>query len=247
MTPRLLAYILLAALACTLLAGTAEAQLGGWVSFNGGTQATATDFSNKVVFTEFHEDADFNTGYAVGTGTIFDGGAGVRLSSGLGFGVAVSRFDRLDPASIDARVPHPFFFNRPRSFTGGESDLARMETAAHVEVRWVAPVGSAVELAVFGGPTLFNVRQDLVTAIAYDHVYPYDAASLSSASKTTASASSVGFHAGADVGVYFSEVVGLGALIRYSGGSVDLPGVGEASVPVDVGGFHVGGGLRLRF
>ena len=216
MTPRLHAWTtpLLAALACTMQPAAVGAQTGGWVSFNGGTQATATDFRNNVVFTEFHEDADFNSGYAVGTGAIFDGGAGVELANGLGFGVAISRFNRLDPVSIDARVPHPFFFNRPRSFTGSEPDLERLETALHVEIRWSERIGDAVELGVFGGPTLFNIRQDLVTAIGYDHAYPYDEASLSSASKTTTSASAIGFHAGADVGFYFSEVVGPSSATR---------------------------------
>ncbi len=243
-TPALVA----AALAGTLLLpAAAGAQTGGWVSFNGATQATATTFTDNVGFIEFHEDADFDADYAVGTGAVFDGGAGVRLANGIGFGVAVSRFERLDPVSLDARIPHPFFFNRPRSLTGSEPDLTRLETAVHVEVRWFESVSDTVELAVFGGPTLFNVRQDLVTAIGYDHAYPYDAASLASATTASASASAIGFHAGADVGFFFSETVGLGALIRYSGGSVDLPGEGESMVPIDTGGFHVGGGLRLRF
>ncbi len=240
--------VIAAALAGTLLLpAAADAQTGGWVSFNGATQATATTFTDNVGFIEFHEDADFDADYAVGTGAVFDGGAGVRLANGIGLGVAVSRFERLDPVSLDARIPHPFFFNRPRSLTGTEPDLTRLETAVHVEVRWFESVSDTVELAVFGGPTLFNVRQDLVTAIGYDHAYPYDEASLASTTTAAASASAIGFHAGADIGFFFSETVGLGALIRYSGGSVDLPGEGDAMVPIDTGGFHIGGGLRLRF
>lgn len=241
------AFIAAALAGTLLLPAAAGAQIGGWVSFNGGTQATSTAFDDNIVFPEFHEDADFDAAYGVGGGAIFDGGGGVRLANGLGFGVAVSRFEKLDPASLDARIPHPFFFDRPRSLSGSEPDLTRRETAVHVEVRWFRPVSDTVEVAVFGGPTLFNVRQDLVTAIGYDHVYPYNEASLASATRTAASASKIGFHAGADVGFFFSEVVGVGALIRYSGGSVDLPGEGGNMVPVDIGGFHVGGGLRLRF
>lgn len=241
------AFIAAALAGPLLLPAAAGAQTGGWVSFNGATQATATTFTDNVGFIEFHEDADFDADYAVGTGAVFDGGAGVRLANGVGFGVAVSRFERLDPVSLDARIPHPFFFDRPRSLTGSEPDLTRLETGVHVEVRWFESVSDTVELAVFGGPTLFNVRQDLVTAIGYDHAYPYDEASLASATTAAASASAIGFHAGADIGFFFSETVGLGALIRYSGGSVDLPGESEGLVPVDTGGFHVGGGLRLRF
>ena len=241
------AFIAAAIGGALLLPVTAAAQTGGWVSFNGATQATATTFTENVGFIEFHEDADFDADYAVGTGPVFDGGAGVRLVNGIGFGVAVSRFERLDPVSLDARIPHPFFFDRPRSLTGSEPDLTRLETAVHVEVRWYESLSDTVELAVFGGPTLFNVQQDLVTAIGYDHAYPYDEASLASATTAAASASAIGFHAGADIGFFFSETVGLGALIRYSGGSVDLPGEGETMVPIDTGGFHIGGGLRLRF
>ena len=232
-----------------LLPATAGAQTGGWVSLNGATQATATRFIENVGFIEFHEDADFNADYDVGTGVVFDGGAGVRLENGLGFGVAVSRFERLDPVSIDARIPHPFFFNQPRSLTASEPDLTRLETAVHVEVRWYESAGDTVELAVFGGPTLFNVQQDLVTAIGYDHAYPYNEANFASASTMPVSASAIGFHAGLDIGFFFSEAVGLGALIRYSGASVDLPpsAEGEGVFPVDAGGLHVGGGLRLRF
>ena len=253
------AFVAAALTAALLFPGTAAAQdgPGGYVSFNGGTRATSLAFDDNVRFTEYQEDADFTAVYDVGAGLLFDAAGGVRLPSGLGFGVGLSRFDKvLDPASIDARIPHPFHFDRSRSLpsgpvgvidaNGSASDLTRLETAVHVEIRWFAPVSETVELAVFGGPTFFNLDQDLVTAVAHDHVYPYDEATLSSASKTPRSASAVGFHAGADVGFFFSEMVGVGAMLRYSAGSVDLPGEGE-NVPVDVGGFQVGGGLRLRF
>ena len=241
------AFLPAAALAAAVLApSAADAQVGGYISFNGANQATSTTFDDNVVFPEFHEDADFNAAYGVGTGAVFDGGGGVRLPNGLGFGLGFSRFERLDPAAIDARIPHPFFFDRPRSLNGSAPDLTRLETAVHLEVRWFAPVAEAVEFAVFGGPTFFNLQQDLVTSIAYDHSYPYNEAAYGSASSTALSASAVGFHAGADIGFFFSEVVGVGALLRYSAASVDLP-TDAGTVPVDAGGFHVGGGLRLRF
>ncbi len=243
---RAAALVVAATIAGTVLPASASAQIGGYVSLNGGAQATATTFTDNVVFTEFHEDADFDAAYAVGAGMIFDGGAGVRLANGIGFGVAVSRFNRLDPASIDARVPHPFFFDRPRSLTGSETDLTRMETAVHMDVRWFAPVADAVEVSIFGGPTFFNLQQDLVTAIGYDHAYPYNEASLASATTTATSASAIGFHAGADIGFYFSESVGVGALLRYSAATVDLPS-DDGAIPVDAGGFQVGTGLRIRF
>ena len=117
-----------------------------------------------------------------------------------------------------------------------------METAVHLEVRWFAPVAETIQLAVFGGPTFFAVEQDLVTAVGYDHTYPFDEASFASASTMTRSASAIGFHAGADVGYFFSDVVGVGVLLRYSAATVNLPAENDRVVPVDAGGFQVGGG-----
>ena len=98
MMPRLQAwtrpFAFAALAAAVLLPATAGAQTGGYLSFNGGTQATSTTFDDNIGFTAFHEDADFNAGYGIGTGTVFDAGGGVRLASGLGFGVGVSRFEK---------------------------------------------------------------------------------------------------------------------------------------------------------
>lgn len=225
----------------------AGAQTGGYVTLNGGIQATGTRFTDRVEFTEFREDAEFSAAYDIGGDTVFDVGGGVRLAGGLGFGVAASRFETRAPVSVDARIPHPFFFGRPRSLTGAEPGRTRRETAVHVEVRWFAPTGGRVELAVSGGPTFFSIRQDLVTGVEFDHAYPYNEATYTGAPTTAASASAVGFHAGADVGFFFSEAAGVGVLVRYSRGSVDLPGEGDHTVSADAGGFQAGAGLRLRF
>lgn len=230
-----------------LLPAAADAQTGGYVTLNGGIQAASTRFTDRVQFTEFREDAEFSAAYDVGGGAVFDAGGGVRLAGGLGFGVAASRFETRDPVSVDARIPHPFFFDRPRSLTGAEPGQTRRETAVHVEVRWFAPTGGRVELAIVGGPTFFSLRQDLVTGVEFDHAYPYDEATYTGASTTTASASAIGFHAGADVGFFFSEAAGVGLLVRYSRGSVDLPGEDAHTVSADAGGFQAGAGLRLRF
>lgn len=230
-----------------LLPAAAGAQTEGYIDLNGGIRATNTRFTDRVQFTEFREDAEFSAAYDVGDDTMFDAGGGVRLAGGLGFGVAASRFETRAPVSVDARIPHPFHFGRHRSLTGTEPGQTRRETAVHVEVRWFIPTGDRVALAVGGGPTFFSVRQDLVTGISYDHAYPYNEATYTGVSATAAAASAVGFHAGADVGFFFSDQIGVGALVRYSKGSVDLPREGGGMVPADAGGLHVGGGLRLRF
>ena len=218
-----------------------------FIGVNGGSQTTSTDFADNVVFTEFVEQGDFDAAYGVGSDVIFDIGGGVRLPFDLGVGIGVSRFDTSDAVSLDARIPHPFFFDRNRPVAGSAPGLTRTETAVHVQVRWFAPVDDPLELSVFAGPTFFSVNQDLVTTVGFDQTYPFDVASFASASTSEQSESAVGYNVGAEVAFFFSEVVGLGALVRFSGASVDLASEDAGVVPVDIGGVHVGGGLRLRF
>jgi hypothetical protein len=57
-----------------------------------------------------------------------------------------------------------------------------------------------------------------------------------------------GFHAGGDVSVFFSRVVGLDGFVRFNKGTIviDEP-MSELLQDVKVGGLQTGGGLRLRF
>ena len=256
MTPRTRSMAWVAVAAALLGPGTPAAAKNGrvYVDINGGFQATTTDFADNVVFTEFVEQGDFDATYTIDSGVIVDVGGGVRLPLNLGVGVGFSRFDKSNDASVDARIPHPFFFNSDRSIAGSATNLTRTETAVHVQLRWFAPVPSGLSLSFFGGPTFFNVTQDLVTAVGFTQTYPFDVASFASASTGNQSESAVGYNVGADVGYFFSRHVGVGALVRFSRATVDLESQDEATAQIvtglvllDLGGFHAGGGLRLRF
>ena len=102
-------------------------------------------------------------------------------------------------------------------------------------------------MTLFGGPTLFQVKQELVTSVSKTDAYPFNTATFQSYSKQSQSVSSVGFNAGADVAVYFSDHVGVGGVVRYSVGTADFITVDGDTLSTDVGGLHVGGGLRLKF
>ena len=155
----------------------------------------------------------------------------------LVWGVAVSRFDQNRSVPVDARIPHPFFFDCHRTIDG-VADVTRHERAVHLEARRFTQV-DFIEISLFGGPTLFRVDQDLVTAVQYDHTYPFEEARFISATTTESSTSTLGFNIGTDICV--------GALLRYTSGSLDPHSADDDVVSVDVGGFHLGGGIRLRF
>jgi opacity protein-like surface antigen len=57
----------------------------------------------------------------------------------------------------------------------------------------------------------------------------------------------VGFNAGADVAWYFTQRLGVGGLVRYSQGNVNLTSPDGTTQSVKVGGLQTGAGLRVRF
>ena len=57
-----------------------------------------------------------------------------------------------------------------------------------------------------------------------------------------------GFHAGADVGYFFSRYAGVGGTLRFSRGSVEMAEpLSEKPAKMTTGGMQFGGGVRLRF
>ena len=218
-----------------------------FVDVNGGTQVSTTDFGDNVVFTEFVEQGDLNAAHAVASGPIIDVSGGVRLWRGLALGAGFTRFEGGHDASVDARIPHPFFFDRHRPISGSAPNLTRQERAAHVNVRWFAPVPGPVQIALFAGPSFFSVEQDLVTTVNVTQSFPFDTASFVSAETRRHSESVTGYHVGADAAFFFSRHIGLGGLVRFSRASVDFASEDGGLVPVDFGGVQLSGGLRVRF
>lgn len=219
----------------------------GFLLINGGYQLTQNDFTDGAIKREHAEDGRFDADYIVKGGPSFDVAAGGVLWRRLGIGVGVSRFSVSTPASVRASLPHPFFFNQHRSLSGDTSGLTREELAVHLQVGGVFPVGTRLQVMIFGGPSFFRVKQGIVTDFTYTNDYPYDEAQFAAATTTEAKASKIGFNAGGDLAFFFTRNVGLGATAQFSGATMVLPAAGGASQDVKVGGVKVGGGLRLRF
>ena len=219
----------------------------GFLAMNGGYQLTQDDFSNGAIKHEHAEDGRFDTDYVFKGGPSFDGAVGLRLWRRLSIGVGVSRLSVATPASVRASVPHPFFFDQDRSINGEASGVTREELAVHMQIGGVFPIGTRLQVMVFGGPSFFQVTQGIVTDVTYTNGYPYDEAQFAAATTTDAKASKVGFNAGGDLAFFLTRHVGLGATAQFSGTTVALPVAGGASQDVKVGGVTVSGGLRLRF
>jgi hypothetical protein len=240
--------MLLAVLAVTFTAVDARGQSTRstdrvYVNVSGWYQAAPTSFTGVVTPIDFVERASIDTSYRIRSAAGFDVGGGVRVWRHLGVGLDVSRFTRAGGGSVTAQVPHPFYFNRLRPVTGDAPGLEREETGVHAQVLWMLPIAARWEIGLSGGPSWFNVGQDLVQTVTITESYPYDTATFAGITSARRTGSRVGFNAGGDIAYRFNPRVGVGLTAGFSRARVPL---GD-TVTINAGGAHVGGGLRLRF
>ncbi|HEV3141865.1 MAG TPA: hypothetical protein VGY57_15175 [Vicinamibacterales bacterium] len=147
--------------------------------------------------------------------------------------------------SINAQIPHPLFYNKPRSVSGQSTGLAHDETGVHLQAIWVVPATPRWSIAIAGGPSWMIVDQSVVTDLTVTSTYPFDTATYGSAVSSHASTGRLGYNVGADVTYRQRPHAGLG--VTYSQASVPMTTSTGDTVTVDAGGVRVGEGLRVRF
>jgi hypothetical protein len=214
-----------------------------FVSVNASYLTASRTFDDSRTFTidGDPETATFTGDYAVEPSVGVDAGAIVRLWQGLGAGVAFTSYSDRRDIEIEASLPHPLKFNSPRTITGTAAG-DHEETAVHLQIAYIVPVGKRLSVIAFGGPSFFTVKQSVVTAVQHRSEYPHDEATFTGATVETEEESKTGFNVGADVAYFFTKNVGVGGIVRFSSTTTTFS-LGD----VDAGGALVGGGVRLRF
>jgi len=217
------------------------------VFFSAGVlfQLNSNDFTDTTTIRRNAENGRLDTAYDVSGGLAFDVSGSYLVWKQLAVGVGLTLFSSSTTTTINAQVPHPFFFNQPRTVTG-EFDGDRSETAVHIQARWLVPVNTKMLVTIFGGPSFFSIEQDIVTDFEFSESYPFDTATFTRAIATSQSESAVGINVGGDVAYFFTPNVGVGGTVQYSGATVEMT-VPSGTADVKAGGLQVGGGLRLRF
>ena len=252
------------ALFCLLTIGlvgapAADAQLPEWTgtafaNINFAGQGGDRSFSESLSAPIYDEVATYDVGHDIAGGGFFDVSGGVRVWSSLAAGLGVTRFSKRSGAAVTGQIPHPLFFDRPRSATFSRTDLEHTETGIHLQAVWVVPVRDRIGVSVFGGPSSFSVDQSIITSVTSAEIAaPFDVVNISGVATSTVSESAVGGHVGVDVTYLVTEQLGgstgqlgAGVFVRWAGASVDLPASGGVQ-PLDVGGAQYGIGLRVRF
>ena len=225
-----------------------------------GVQFVKDAFQNTIDYELFQEAGEFGASYNITTDTAVDAGAAVRLWKRLGVGVEVSHFYKRTSAAIEAKVPHPFFFGFSRTATGVAGRVTRRELALHMQAQYWYLFKDAVLVRGFFGPTYFDVSHDLVTTIDTVEVgFPFEEVALAGFGAEKLSRSALGFNLGFDVSYYGLRDLGflgdssvldhiaMAFTLRYSRGtsSVELDGGFQPSF--ELGGTHLGIGVRLAF
>jgi hypothetical protein len=226
-----------------------------WIDVNFGVAIAA----NRTVSLElsgplFGETRIFRTTYQNPTGASFDFGGGVMFTPEIGAGVSIVGTAHQGSPELFASVPHPNFFNASASdTTDADQEFRRLEGSINFQLVGAADIGDSVRVRFFGGPTWFRVEQDLVSAIRYAQVFGIFTR-LNEVAITTydleekVEGTGWGYHVGGDVSVFFSRVVGIGAFVRYSRGTVEMiEPLAGSDIELRAGGLQAGGGLRLKF
>jgi hypothetical protein len=251
MTPSFIA----AAALVLMVPALASAQWAVWsdrvrIGINGAAQLTTSTVDDRFEYDHPYgaerERAIVETEYEVPRGVMFDGGAAVRISGGLGVGVTVTAASSTNDLRVIGRVPHPFYFGRLREVEGSVA-ARRRETGVHVQAVYVVPFGSRFQMAISAGPSRFSVEHRVARSVTVSESFPFDTAAFADAPLETLKSDAWGFNVGADLGWMFTRHFGLGGVVRFTRASVTLSPEGREAFDVDAGGVQVGGGARVAF
>jgi len=225
-------------------AATARAR----IFLNGASTPGSIDFAQSRTFRQYAEDGRIDTQYSADGGLGFELGFHYRFKRRLGAMLSVATARRDGALSYSTTVPHPLYLDRARQVSGTQEGLSYSETAVHLDFVYSVQSGS-LEVLFFAGPSLVDVKTDVISKLDYRDVYPYDEVSVTAVKMTEVGDSGVGFNLGAGLDYRFgkSKRFGFGAQLRYTTASATLAPPEGPAIDVDTGGFQAAVGVRLFF
>jgi opacity protein-like surface antigen len=238
------------ALALSVAPAAAQSPTRVFANINFGFQSQSQDVTQAGQFPLYDETGSFEATQEIEGGSFFEIGAGVGLMRNFSLGLSYAQRSKTTrDASITAQVPHPVFFDTLRTATATVSDLEHKERAVHLQAMWHVPVTVEFDVTLFAGPTFFNIEEQLIESVTPTEVGgDFSQVNLEPIGIASQKESAVGFNLGVDTRYMFTRNIGLGALLRYTHGSVTLTSpTGNEDIKNDVGGFDIAGGLRFRF
>ena len=242
------AVVCLAASPSTALAQ--QGPLGGkvFVSVNFGIQVGDNSLERTSTFDLYDETATVDISQTINNGAFFDFSGAYKVRDNLGVGMAYDFVSNSGDGTVSGSLPHPQFFDQPRTFTASADDLAHSENAFHFMAVWFVPFTDKVDFTISGGPSVFNVKQELIRGVTFSEIPPnFTSVTIDSVEVIELRDSAWGFNIGADMTYALTPSIGVGALVRYSHGTVEFNVSDTQTADVTAGGFQIGGGVRFKF
>jgi hypothetical protein len=238
-----LVLLITAVIAVTVTSASAQAPTplskNIFVDFNFGVQPASRTFSIESFPIVYGEAAIINANQDVDGSGLVDLMGGYRVWRDLSVAVGwTGIFASKNSAEVVGSIPHPLFFDSRVESTVTVEDLEHKEQSVHLSVMWTSPVTDKIDASVFAGPSYVKVSQDLITSV-----------NVPAGTQTFTPVSSQetdtvwGFHLGADITYLITPHIGAGAILRIVNATAHLPSVPD----LDVAGFQIGGGVRIRF
>jgi hypothetical protein len=212
----------------------------GFANINIGGQTGSHNVETNTSFEVYDEDATVATTQKVGGGLLFDLNGGYKVWSNLVLAVGYTFMSDSTDGAVTASIPHPDFGGQHRIVTGTANDLSHAEHAINISGVWMVPVTDKVDVGVSFGPTIFMVKQELPDTLTFTEPGP----TVTGITKKDVNKTTAGVNFGVDVTYLLTKKVGIGGILRYTWGSVDLEGATDS---LTVGGFQLGVGARYRF
>jgi hypothetical protein len=173
----------------------------------------------------------------------FEIGGGTWITPHVSVGVLVSRRQAAGTATIDAQIPHPLYYNQPRTLTG-ETAADRGDTAVHAQIGFSAYTSRHLQVVIAGGPSYYWVEQEFLDQLSYTDAYPYDTVTFTGATTVKETAHAFGGNVEATALVPLSRLIAVQVSGRYLIEDVNFAAAGAPDV-TSSGQFGVG--VRVRF
>jgi opacity protein-like surface antigen len=230
--------------------GTAEAakprtprfsiKVGYAIGFPAGSSSIS--WSEQV----YQESARYGVDYNFGEGHSFRVSLGYMFTNRLGIDLGLDLSSRDIDVANSASIPHPLYFNSPRTAEQA-ADYTISENAVLLNIRYSILFGR-FGLDLDGGPALFLMSAELTSDITFaESAYPYDTVSITSPSEKT-SENALGFNCGGRLNYNLAKGFAICLDVRYSSAKAHYaPSSGIPETSLTLGGFTLGGGLKVVF
>lgn len=209
-----------------------------FINVDVGAQPARGSISTTNTFPKYDETVTFAAVGGLANGPFFQVSGGATVWKHLAVGVGFSSFSSTSGSTATASIPSPLFFNQHVTSSQTVDNLKRTDHGVHLMAIWTMPVTNKIDVAFSAGPSFIKVSQDLVATVAVVE---------GTQNFTPVVSTDTGTAKGANVGIdgtyLITRNIGIGLLIRYAGGTVDL----ESASAVKAGGFQAAIGARLRF